>query len=56
VKNEVEGVTAKLLPISSTEFASYTLPFNFKFARSNENKVTALSYHLFDDVVCKKVK
>jgi mono/diheme cytochrome c family protein len=56
VKNEVEGVTAKLLPISSTEFASYTLPFNFKFTRNIENKVTALSYHLYDDVECKKVK
>ena len=56
VKNEVEGVTAKLLPVSSTEFASYTLPFNFKFARNIENKVTALSYHLYDDVECKKVK
>ena len=56
VKNEIEGVTAKLLPVSSTEFASYTLPFNFKFARNIENKVTALSYHLYDDVECKKVK
>src|SRR3972149_4988162 len=56
VKNEIEGVTAKLLPVSSTEFASFTLPFNFKFTRNIENKVTALSYHLYDDVVCKKVK
>ncbi len=56
VKNEVEGFTTKLLPVSSTEFASITLPFNLKFTRDKENKVTALSYHKFDDVVCKKIK
>jgi len=56
VKNEIEGFTTKLLPVSSTEFASNTLPFNFIFARNVENMVTGLSYHTFDDVVCAKIK
>ena len=56
IKDDIEGLTLKLLPVSRTEFASENLPFNIKFLRDRKNKITALSYNLFDDIVCKKVK
>ena len=56
VKNEIQGLTAELIPVSSTEFAAAVLPFNIKFSRDAGNTVSALSYHMFDDIVCRKVK
>ena len=56
MKNEVEGFTTKLLPVSTTEFASNFLPYTLKFARDSKNHVTDFTYHKFDDVDCRKVK
>ena len=56
LKDEFRGVTVKLLPVSSAEFASSDLPFNIRFSRNGSSQVSALSYHMFNDVVCGKVK
>ena len=55
-KNELDGFTTRLLPVSSTEFASYNLPFNFKFTKNDKGDVTGFSYRMFDDIMCAKVK
>ncbi len=55
VKDEIIGFTTKLIPVSKTEYASYNFPFNFKFGQDKKSKVTTLTYHMFNDVVCKKV-
>jgi len=56
VKDEVQGFTTKLLPVSQTEYASVNLPFNLKFMHDKKSKVITLTYNLFDDVVCEKFK
>ena len=56
LKNDIEGSITKLLPISKTEYASINLPFNIKFVHDEKTNVTSLTYHMFDDVECRKVK
>ena len=38
VKNDIEGFTTKLLPLSKIEYASINLPFNIKFGHDKKNK------------------
>ena len=56
LKNDIQGFTTKLLPISKTEYVSINLPYNIKFGQDKKNKAVTLSYHMFDDVVCEKIK
>ena len=56
LKNDNEGFTTKLLPISETEYVSNNLPYNIKFGQDKKSRAATLSYHMFDDVVCKKIK
>lgn len=56
LKNDIEGFTTKLLPLSKTEYASLNIPFNIKFGHDKKSKTNTLTYHMFDDVVCEKVE
>ena len=56
VKYDIEGFTTKLLPLSNTEYASINLPFNMKFGLDKKTKAKTLTYHIFDDIECRKVK
>ena len=56
VKNDIDGFTTKLLPISNTEYASINLPFNMKFGHDKKTKAATLTYHMFDDIECRIVK
>jgi hypothetical protein len=55
-KNNIDGSITKLFPVSKTEYVSMNLPFNILFGEDNKSKITTLSYHMFDDVVCRKIK
>ena len=55
LKDNIQGFTTKLLPVSKTEYASVNLPFNIKFGQDEKGKAT-FTYHMFDDIVCEKVK
>lgn len=56
LKNDNEGFTTKLLPLSKTEYVSVNLPYSIKFGQDKKTKAATLTYHMFDDVVCGKVE
>lgn len=56
LKNDIEGFKTRLLPISKTEYVSVNLPYDIKFGQDKKSKATTLSYHMFDDVICEKIK
>ncbi len=56
LRDENDQITVNLLPVSSSEFASDQMLFDVKFNMDKEKKAAALSFNVFDDVVCAKVK